>query len=358
MVAGMVTVGGITRITKSGLSMTDWKVQGSLPPMTPEEWEKEFERYKTFPEWQQRQSMTVDEFKGIYFWEYSHRMMGRAMGLVFALPFTFFAARKMIPRHMYGRLGTLFGLGGLQGLVGWWMVKSGLDERLVQNRLDLRQEIKVSAYRLAAHLSMAFVTYGLLIWTGLDTINPFKIKNFIAEKASTLSREQISKFVRVRQLSIAQGALVLGTAISGAFVAGNDAGRAYNTFPKMGDTWFPDTETLFELQPLYRNFFENTATVQMDHRLLALTTLTSIWGLYLPLRFGKGTLSYKMLPRFTQVSLTAMTHASLVQVGLGVAALLHYVPMGLAVAHQAGSVLVLTCSTAFIHSLKFVKYLK
>ena len=120
---------GITRLTRSGLSMTDWKLQGTLPPMTAEEWNIEFERYKQFPEWQQRKNMTMDEFKWIFFWEYGHRMMGRSLGFAFAGPLMYFGLRGMIPRHMYGRMALLFSLGGTQGLIGWWMVKSGLGER-------------------------------------------------------------------------------------------------------------------------------------------------------------------------------------------------------------------------------------
>ena len=162
LVAGMVTVGGITRLTRSGLSMTDWKLQGSLPPVTSEQWNTEFERYKTFPEWQQRQSMTIDEFKFIYFWEYGHRMMGRFIGLAFVGPFLYFSYKKMIPRSLYPRLGILFTLGGTQGLVGWWMVKSGLNVDPSQ-----KKEIRVSPYRLATHLGLAFTTYTLLLWTGI-----------------------------------------------------------------------------------------------------------------------------------------------------------------------------------------------
>ena len=166
LVAGMVTVGGITRLTRSGLSMTDWKLQGSLPPLTLDQWSKEFERYKTFPEWKQRQNMTLDEFKFIYFWEYGHRMMGRFIGLAFVGPFAYFSYKKMIPRSLYPRLGLLFSLGATQGLIGWWMVKSGLN--LDPNQ---RKEIRVSPYRLATHLSFAFTTYVLLLWTGLNIYN-------------------------------------------------------------------------------------------------------------------------------------------------------------------------------------------
>ena len=156
LVAGMVTVGGITRLTRSGLSM---------PPLTLEQWSKEFERYKMFPEWKQRQNMTLDEFKFIYFWEYGHRMMGRFIGLAFAGPFMYFSYKKMIPRSLYPRLALLFSLGGTQGLIGWWMVKSGLNVDPNQ-----RKEIRVSPYRLATHLSIAFTTYVLLLWTGLKYI--------------------------------------------------------------------------------------------------------------------------------------------------------------------------------------------
>ncbi len=135
--------------------------------MNDEEWDKEFENYKKFPEWQQRKTMTVDEFKFIYFWEYGHRMMGRFIGVAFTVPLLYFAARGMVPKHMYGRLATLFGLGGTQGLVGWWMVKSGLEMDPSQ-----KKEIRVSPYRLTAHLAMAFTTYSLLVWTGLGLVNP------------------------------------------------------------------------------------------------------------------------------------------------------------------------------------------
>lgn len=370
MVAGMVTVGGITRITRSGLSMTSWSITGSLPPMSKEEWAEEFERYKTFPEFASRPNMDVEEFKSIYFWEYSHRMLGRFVGILFVVPFTYFSVRKMIPKRLYGRLGLLFSLGGAQGLVGWWMVKSGLDNGLVKDRLDNNQEVRVSSYRLATHLTMAFTTYVALLWTALDCINPLKIKDFA--QSVVLTKNQISRFVGLRRVALLNGGLIFCTAVSGAFVAGNDAGRAYNTFPKMieadeatpNGAWFPDKEVLTELTPVYRNLFENTATTQMNHRILALTTLTSIWSTYLPWRLSKNkpitpnNLTYKSLPRLAQVGLTAMAHVSAVQVGLGIATLLNYVPTTLAVMHQAGSVLVLTMGTVFVYSLKFVKYLK
>lgn len=166
LVVGMVSIGGITRLTRSGLSMTDWKFQGRLPPMSASEWEAEFENYKKYPEWQQRKNMTIDEFKFIFFWEYGHRMFGRVIGLAYTLPLAYFMANGTIPRHLYGRMVTLLGLGGAQGLVGWWMVKSGLDVDPNQ-----KKEIRVSPYRLATHLGFAFTTYTLLVWTGSSIIN-------------------------------------------------------------------------------------------------------------------------------------------------------------------------------------------
>eukprot|EP01031_Cornospumella_fuschlensis_P034890 gene34890-42251_t len=159
----MVSVGGITRLTRSGLSMTDWSLQGKLPPLNEEEWLAEFERYKQFPEWQQRRSMTLSEFKFIFFWEYAHRMLGRGIGVAFALPALYFVARGHVPKHLHRRLLLLLGLGGGQGLVGWWMVRSGLEVDPAQ-----RKEIRVSPYRLAAHLALAFTTYTTLLWTALD----------------------------------------------------------------------------------------------------------------------------------------------------------------------------------------------
>jgi heme A synthase len=165
-VAVMVTVGGVTRLTKSGLAMTDWKLQGSLPPMNQQEWEAEFSRYKQFPEYQQRKSMTLDEFKFIFWWEYGHRMLGRTLGVIYGVPLLYFTARRMIPAHITGKVALLLGLGGTQGLVGWWMVRSGLNLSPQQQK-----EIRVSPYRLATHLGMAFTTFALLVHTGLEALH-------------------------------------------------------------------------------------------------------------------------------------------------------------------------------------------
>lgn len=346
LVAGMVTVGGITRLTRSGLSMTDWRLQGSLPPITLAEWEKEFDRYKQFPEWQQRKSMTLDEFKFIYFWEWGHRMMGRFIGVAFAVPASYFAIRGMIPASLYPRLGLLFGLGGTQGLIGWWMVKSGL---IVDP--EQKKEIRVSPYRLATHLSMAFTTYSLLLWTAMDLLNPLKKVQHVA---AHLPADVLNRALSLRRMAMGSWLLVATTVVSGAFVAGNDAGRAFNTFPMMGDQWVPSE--ILEMQPLWRNFFENTALVQFDHRYLALTTLGSIGATVAMARGGLGPGFWQTLPRTTRVALMGAAHMSLVQVGLGIATLLLYVPVPLAAVHQAGSMVLLTLVTALTHSLKFARH--
>mmetsp|Transcript_35220 Transcript_35220/g.65686 ORF Transcript_35220/g.65686 Transcript_35220/m.65686 type:complete len:419 (+) Transcript_35220:59-1315(+) len=345
LVAGMVTVGGITRLTKSGLSMTDWKIQGSLPPRTPEEWEKEFDRYKQFPEWQQRQSMTVEEFKYIYFWEYGHRMMGRALGVAFVLPMGYFAARKMIPKSLYPRLFGLLGLGGSQGLIGWWMVRSGLGDDVKGSK----KEIRVSPYRLATHLGMAFTTFTCLLWTGLDLLNPKANLKSFAEKlpsAAVKYSREMSKFSRRNVF------LVGATVLSGAFVAGNDAGRAFNSFPLMGDTWIP--QGILELEPKWRNFFENTATVQFDHRYLAMGTYLSLSTM--ALQAYNRTVVWNLMPSLTRHAVKATFLVANAQVALGISTLLLYVPIELAALHQFGSLCLLTCSIVLAHSLKFSKY--
>ena len=346
LVACMVTIGGVTRLTKSGLSMTDWRIQGSLPPITNEEWDIEFARYKTYPEWQQRKSMTLDEFKFIYAWEYGHRMFGRFLGIAFAGPALVFAARGMIPRNLYPRLGTLFALGGTQGLIGWWMVKSGLNVDPEQ-----KKEIRVSPYRLTTHLSMAFTTYSLLLWTSLDLLNTADNAKAVSKN---LSLDILKKAKGLRGFALLNGALVFSTVMSGAFVAGNDAGNAFNTFPMMDGKWIPDE--ILDMQPVWRNFFENTATVQFDHRVLALSTLGSIWTMYYNARSAGSGALWKSIPSYTRLAFNATTGISLVQVGLGISTLLLYVPIPLAAVHQAGSLTLLTSVICLAHSLRFSKF--
>ncbi|EED90902.1 predicted protein, partial [Thalassiosira pseudonana CCMP1335] len=331
LVFAMVHIGGITRLTKSGLSMTDWKPLGSRPPITTEEWMVEFERYKLYPEWEQRKNMNLEEFKYIYYWEWGHRMMGRVVGLVFGGGWAYFTWLHPI----------LFAMGGTQGLVGWWMVKSGLGD----DRRGDRNEIRVSPYRLASHLGMAVGTYSMLIWTGLGALS-YPVDRYPAS-SSALQHAQ-----RTRVGTISTVALTGCTILSGAFVAGNDAGNAYNTYPLMDGQLIPWNDMVNEdLVPRWRNMFENTATVQWNHRMLGTCTALSAVGLA-----GFGLLHPASRASTTpQVrrGLVALGTAATAQMSLGIATLLNYVPITLAASHQLGSLVVLTCGLYTAHSLRY-----
>jgi cytochrome c oxidase assembly protein subunit 15 len=340
LVAGMVSIGGLTRLTKSGLSITEWKPAGKLPPMNHEEWIEQFEKYKAFPEYQQRQRMTLEEFKYIFWWEYGHRMLGRFIGVAFGVPMMYFFAKGRIPQQIKGRVVALLGLGGAQGLVGAWMVQSGLEVDPKQ-----RKEIRVSPYRLAAHLGMAFTTYSLLIWTALDVVYP----NVAAlNKSLQMSPEMRAKIGRVRGGVLVSSGLVFATAMSGAFVAGNDAGRAYNTFPMMDGEWVPSDA--LELSPQWRNVFENTALVQFDHRCLALASTTAIAATFAAARGNRAV--WNSLPPKAYAHLMGMMGMVTIQASLGISTLLMYVPTHLAATHQFGSLLLLTMSSLAAHSLQ------
>ncbi|GAA0187209.1 chaperone [Lithospermum erythrorhizon] len=329
-VFSMVVLGGVTRLTRSGLSMTDWKFTGSLPPMSAEEWEIEFEKYKQSPEYKRiNKGMNIDDFKFIYWMEYAHRMWGRGLGIMFALPFSYFLRKGYITLGLGLRLSGLFALGAGQGLIGWWMVKSGLEEPVSEYA-----EPRVSPYRLAAHLTSAFVIYTGLLWTALSVVMP---------EPPTESVAWVQGAAKVRRLALPVSILVGITAVSGAFVAGNDAGRAFNTFPKMGDTWIPDE--ILSMKPLLRNFFENTATVQLDHRILATASLVSIGSLWWFTRKLDIHPAIKSL-----IGSTAGMAA--IQVTLGITTLLSYVPVSLGSAHQAGALTLLSFMVLLNHTTR------
>eukprot|EP00984_Skeletonema_dohrnii_P028806 scaffold18941_cov119-Skeletonema_dohrnii-CCMP3373.AAC.8 len=384
LVFGMVHIGGVTRLTKSGLSMTDWKPLGSRPPITLDEWTVEFERYKQYPEWQQRQNMTLDEFKYIFYWEWGHRMMGRVVGLVYGAGWAYFtwmhrpkisadsipkAITSAIPPGYQSRLAVLFAMGGTQGLVGWWMVKSGLGE----DRFGDRNEIRVSPYRLASHLGMAVGTYSLLVWTGLGALS-FPVDRYAMsakeKSAETLSMlQQYTKNLSPNALRHAQkvrgGVLTtVGltglTILSGAFVAGNDAGNAYNTYPLMNDQWIPLEDMVDpDKLPKWRNVFETTATVQWNHRVLGTATALSAVGVAgFGLLHPMGRASLVAMGRSSTTpqvrrGLVSLGTAATAQMSLGIATLLNYVPINLAATHQLGSLVVLTCGLYTAHSLRY-----
>lgn len=373
MVGGMVHVGGMTRLTKSGLSMTDWKPFGSLPPITLDEWMVEFERYKTFPEWQQRKSMTLDEFQTIYYWEWGHRMMGRTVGLIFTIPWLYFSWRRgnYIPRSFQPKLAGLWTLGGLQGLVGWWMVQSGLG----QDRLEDSHEIRVQPQRLATHLAMAFTTYSALVYTGLSMLqhNPQQqlLLTKFAQYATTFHAATkphvLSWLRRVRVLAIGTTALTFGTVVSGALVAGNDAGRAYNVFPHMmpDGQWLPPTDELFQTPHTstttttnnkYSWMTHSTAYVQLQHRLLGITTATcgialATAGLFLT---RSSSASRWLITPQVKFGLYSMGGIAISQASLGIVTLLQYVPLPLAATHQLGSLALLTSGLFTVHSMRYL----
>ncbi|MBO6520406.1 MAG: COX15/CtaA family protein [Rhodospirillales bacterium] len=316
MVFAMVVLGGFTRLTESGLSMTDWRpVTGWLPPMTDDAWQAQFDGYRTSPEYQKiNKGMSLEQFKEIFWLEYLHRLWGRTIGIAFAVPFVIFAFKGWIGKSLFARLAVLFALGGLQGLIGWWMVKSGLVDHP-----------DVSQYRLAVHLMTAFLILGVGIWFALDLLRT--------------DRVNVSPGV-VRLASWLCG-LVFVTAFSGALVAGLNAGLIYNTFPLMLGEFFPSEG--FQLRPWYLNFFEDIPTVQFDHRWLAITT------------FILALVTWATARRYAapvRMRANGLMLAALVQVGLGIATLLLVVPIPLAAAHQAGAVLLFGCAVWLRHGLR------
>ncbi|KAK9125074.1 hypothetical protein Scep_013920 [Stephania cephalantha] len=329
-VFSMVVLGGVTRLTRSGLSMTDWKFTGSLPPLSEDQWLIEFGKYKQSPEYKRvNKGMSLEDFKFIYWMEYAHRMWGRGLGLVFAIPFSYFLRKRYITLRLGLRLSAIFALGAGQGLIGWWMVKSGLEEPVSEY-----VQPKVSPYRLAAHLTSAFVIYCGLLWTGLSVVMP---------EPPAVTKAWIHGAAKVQRLALPLSLLVGITAVSGAFVAGNDAGRAFNTFPKMGDTWIPDD--IFSMEPFIRNFFENTSTVQLDHRILATASLLSITGMWWASK------KWDLHPAVRSIISSTMGMAAL-QVTLGISTLLTYVPVSLGSAHQAGALTLLTLVILLNHTVR------
>ena len=302
MVAAMIVIGGITRLTESGLSMVEWRpLVGWIPPIGDAEWQRVFDMYRATPEYSTANFwMSLDDFKTIFFWEYIHRVWGRLIGLVFALPFLFFLVTGRIERALAPRLVLLFVLGGIQGGIGWWMVTSGLVD-----------EARVSPYRLSVHLSMAFLILGLLLWTALGLVQ---------KPAGGTRSQRIGAGHVLAAISI--------TVILGAFVAGTDAGYAYNTFPLMDGQFVPPEYWDADLG--WRSLIEHVPAVQFHHRWVAV--LTALLTLVFVLRNRSRT------EGTAQLALTLLGAMVLVQVGLGISALLAVVPVWLGALHQAGAV--------------------
>ncbi|PNY23332.1 Electron transfer protein 1, mitochondrial [Tolypocladium capitatum] len=345
-VFGIVVFGGLTRLTESGLSITEWRpVTGSMPPMSQADWESEFEKYRASPEFQLlNPHMTLAEFKKIYFMEWTHRLWGRVIGMSFVLPALYFVARRRVTPKMAINLLGISGLIGFQGFIGWWMVQSGLKDDLFAPGSHPR----VSQYRLTAHLATAFVCYSWMLLSGLAVLRTHRM---LADPKTALDAIQAMKnpaLATFRRSAFALAALVFVTAMSGGLVAGLDAGLIYNEFPMMGRGLTPPKSELWDRfysrnedgsDLWWRNILENPSTVQMDHRILAVTTFCSILALFAYSRSGRVT---GVLPKNAKKGALGLVHLVSLQVALGISTLIYMVPLPLASAHQAGSLAVLT----------------
>jgi heme a synthase len=306
----MVLVGGATRLTESGLSIVEWKpVTGALPPLNQEQWTQAFEAYKTIPQYRELNAgMNLAEFKTIFWWEWSHRLLGRVIGIAYLLPFLFFLWRGALDADLRRRLWFIFGLGALQGAVGWWMVASGLTQR-----------VEVSQYRLATHLALALLIFAAIVWT--------------LRRLSDRTRSTTSS-----RLKITSQALVVLTFVQlyvGALVAGLRAGRIYNTWPDIDGALIPSATRLFFEVPWWRNLFDNALTVQFEHRMIAyaLFVLAILHAFdAVRSRAGPGAVS----------GACWLAACVTLQATLGIFTLLNQVPMDLALAHQAVAIAVLT----------------
>ena len=294
----MVIVGGATRLTDSGLSITEWRpLLGAIPPLNEADWLAAFEKYKLIPEYQiQNRGMPLSEFKFIYWWEWAHRFLGRFIGVAFAVPLIYFTFTRRIDRTLWPRLFALFILGGAQGALGWYMVASGLVDR-----------VDVSQYRLAAHLTLAALIFAAIMWVAMGIGRD--------RKRASSSNDWFAVFLV---------AFILLQIAAGGFVAGLDAGQGYTTWPKMDGQWVPSG--LWDMAPGWKNAFENAMTVQFNHRVLAYILLLA-------------TTMHTWQSRSGPAAILAL--AIFAQACLGILTLLLHVPLAVALIHQAGAMIVL-----------------
>jgi len=329
LVFAMVLVGGATRLTESGLSIVEWKpVTGAVPPLGEADWQAEFAKYKTIPQYERlNRGMSLDEFKTIYWWEWGHRLLGRIIGAAFLLPFLWFLWRRSFDRRTGVALAGIFTLGAVQGAVGWWMVASGLAER-----------VSVSPYRLAFHLTLACMIYVALVWTA-DYLLPLAGEG----REGAAARRMAPR--RLRWSACALLALAIVQIYLGALVAGLRAGLIFNTWPLIDGSFIPKTADLFFAHPLWRNFFENTLRVQFDHRMMAygLCALALIHAVDARLHSRDKRLA-------TGAGFVAVV--VLAQAGIGIVTLIQSVPIELALLHQAAALVVLTAAT--LHAARTV----
>ena len=315
MIFLMALVGGITRLTESGLSMVRWEpISGAVPPLNAEDWQREFDHYRATPQYQVNNSgMTLADFKTIFFWEYVHRLLGRLIGLAFALPLLWFWWRRAIPPGYGWKLGGILALGALQGAIGWWMVASGL--------VDVPE---VSHVRLAVHLLLALLIFSAILWVALDL--------------RALRRDPAAAPARMPLLAIWALCLLFLQFLFGAYVAGLEAGFAFNTWPLMGEEWFPAETPM--LEPALRNLADNPVVVQFVHRWLAwIVAAAAIW------------LAIRAWSRGFRAEAGALTGTVIAQILLGILTLLSGVQIDIAVAHQGMAALLLGAIVVAAHRL-------
>ena len=326
----MILLGGATRLTHSGLSMVDWNpVMGIVPPLDEGEWFETFEQYKKYPEYKKiNQGMSLEAFKSIFYFEYFHRLLGRLIGLIFLLPCLFFLFRGAIRPSLLPQMTTMFILGGLQGLLGWYMVKSGLVN-----------DPQVSQYRLTAHLLAAVLIYGYILWVAFGLLKT---------SASDSLSHHLSEHLRIntRKLynySIAIVALIVGMISSGGLVAGTKAGYAYNTFPLMAGKFIPDG--MYSMQPFWLNWFENITAVQFNHRLIA-------YVLLLLIPFYSFAVRRHDITENSVIAAYSLLAMLVIQLSLGIATLVFHMPVVLAVTHQGGAIVLFTIALFICREIK------
>lgn len=318
----MIVVGGVTRLTRSGLSIVEWQpIAGTLPPLSEPAWQELFTKYRATPEYVQvNRGMTLDEFKGIFWWEYLHRLLGRTIGVVFLLPLVWFLVKRRLEWKLAPRLLAIFALGGVQGAIGWWMVRSGLVDTP-----------RVSHVRLAVHLGTAFLIFAAMWWTALGLLAP--------PSARTPSPAQR----RLAHLATALAGLVFVMVLSGALVAGTRAGYVYNTFPLMDGNLIPNG--LDAMEPWWDNVFHNLTTVQFNHRAIA-------WLLFLVIPAFWWACRHADLPGAARRPVNLLLGMLAVQITLGISTLLLHVPVALGAAHQGGALVLFALALWSAHALR------
>jgi heme a synthase len=323
LVLAMLVVGGVTRLTHSGLSITEWQpIVGTLPPLGDAEWAEAFAKYQQTPEYQQvNHGMTLPAFQGIFWWEYLHRLLGRLIGIVFLVPFIWFLVRGEIPRDYGWAFAGIFALGAAQGALGWYMVQSGLVD-----------DPRVSQFRLTAHLGLAFLIFAAMFRAALSLLSPWKMDSFRGQARSARA------FARILP------SLVFVQVLTGGLVAGIRAGSAYNTFPLMNGSLIPPE--ILMLTPWWKNFFYNMATVQFVHRLVAGIVVLAVLLTWLKV------VRARPMPSRARSSAHLVLALLALQVTLGVLTLTHGVPLPLAALHQAAALLLFASALNLSHTLR------